>query len=88
MTTIGADDPLAVAAVEAIQTCDLPTLKRLLGEHPRFAKARRGGDDRDGMSRTRLHVVTDWPGRFGERRRDPRKLGTGIGTGLSEPSCT
>ncbi len=64
MATIDTEDPLAVAAVEAIHTGDLATLKRLLSENPDLATARLGDDDPDGMSRTLLHVVTDWPGHF------------------------
>ena len=37
MTTMDTEHPLAVAAVEAIHTGDLPTLKRLLAEHPDLA---------------------------------------------------
>jgi uncharacterized protein len=62
--TIDTEDPLAVAAVEAIHSGDLATLTRLLGEHPELATARLGDDDPDGMSRTLLHVATDWPGHF------------------------
>jgi hypothetical protein len=64
VTTIDTEDPLAVAAVEAIHGGDLPRLKRLLAEHPDLATARLGDDDPDGMARTLLHVVTDWPGHF------------------------
>jgi hypothetical protein len=62
--TIDTEDPLAVRAVEAIHSGDLPTLRRLLSEHPDLATARLGDDDPDGMSRTLLHVATDWPGHF------------------------
>jgi uncharacterized protein len=62
--TIDTEDPLAVTAVEAIHSGDLETLRRLLGEHPELATARLGDDDPDGMSRTLLHVATDWPGHF------------------------
>lgn len=58
------EEPLAVAVVEAIHTGDLSTLKRLLTEHPSLATARLGDDDPNGMSRTLLHVATDWPGHF------------------------
>jgi hypothetical protein len=64
VTTIATGDPLAVAAVEAIQQGDIPRLKQLLAEHPDLATARLGDDDPDGMSRTLLHVATDWPGHF------------------------
>jgi hypothetical protein len=62
--TIDTKAPLAVAVVEAIHTGDLPTLERLLRETPGLATARLGDDDPDGMSRTLLHVATDWPGHF------------------------
>jgi ankyrin repeat protein len=45
------------AAVEAIRSGDLETLKRLLRESPDLATARIEG-------RTLLHVATDWPGHF------------------------
>lgn len=64
MQPIDTEDPLAVAVVGAIQTGDLPTLRRLLDENPGLATARLGDDDPDGMSRTLLHVATDWPGHF------------------------
>jgi ankyrin repeat protein len=62
--TIDTDEPLAVAVVEAIHTGDLFTLKRLLRENPGLVTARLGDDDPEGMSRTLLHVATDWPGHF------------------------
>ena len=55
---------VAVAVVEAIQTGDLATLKRLLTENPDLALARLGDADPAGMSRTLLHIATDWPGHF------------------------
>jgi hypothetical protein len=58
------ENPLAVAAVEAIHGGDVEALRRLLAEHPELATARIGGDDPGGMTRTLLHVVTDWPGHF------------------------
>lgn len=64
MTTISTEDPLALAAVSAVHTGDLSTLRRLLTEHPGLATARLGDDDPQGMSRTLLHVVTDWPGHY------------------------
>jgi uncharacterized protein len=64
MSTIDTRDPLAVAVVEAIHEGDVPGLKQLLQEHPGLATARLGDDDPDGMSRTLLHVATDWPGHF------------------------
>src|SRR6476469_7168163 len=63
MMVLKADDPLALAATEAVQTGDLATLGRLLTEHPGLATAFIG-DHPDGMSRTLLHAATDWPGHF------------------------
>ncbi len=64
MTTIGTDEPLAVAVVTAIRTGDVAALTRLLAENPGLATVRIGDDDPCGMSRTLLHVATDWPGHF------------------------
>lgn len=64
MVTIDTRDPLAVAVVEAIHSGDVAALKRLLAENPALATARLGDDDPEGMSRTLLHVATDWPGHF------------------------
>ena len=62
MVTIPTDDPLAIAVVEAIHTGDVEALERLLHENPGLATARLGADH--DMTRTLLHVVTDWPGHF------------------------
>lgn len=62
MTTLSTKDPVAVAAVSALHRGDVDALRQLLSEHPSLATARFGDDDPDGMSRTLLHVVTDWPG--------------------------
>jgi ankyrin repeat protein len=64
MDFIGTEEPLAVDAVAAIRTGDLPKLQRLLERNPTLATARLGTDGADGMSRTLLHVVTDWPGHY------------------------
>lgn len=64
MTTISTDDPIAQATVTAIHTGDLTTLRQLLTEQPWLATVRLGSDDPDGMSRTLLHVATDWPGHY------------------------
>jgi hypothetical protein len=64
VATIDTQEPLAVAVVEAIQSGEIPALQRLLDEHPGLAAARLGDDDPEGMSRTLLHVATDWPGHF------------------------
>ncbi|MDQ6635164.1 MAG: ankyrin repeat domain-containing protein [Gemmatimonadota bacterium] len=63
MQYIRADDPLAIAAAAAIHTGSVSALKRLLEENPGLAAARIG-DDANGMSRTLLHMATDWPGHF------------------------
>jgi ankyrin repeat protein len=57
MVNLRSDEPLAAAAMEAIRTGDIETLKRLLGENPGLATARIG-------TRTLLHIATDWPGHF------------------------
>jgi uncharacterized protein len=64
MATISSDDPVAAAVTAAIQAGDGPALKRLLAESPWLATARLGDDDPGGMSRTLLHIATDWPGHF------------------------
>jgi uncharacterized protein len=64
MTTISTGHPLAVAATTAIRSGDVDTLRQLLAAHPDLATTRVGDDNPDGMSRTLLHVVTDWPGHF------------------------
>jgi uncharacterized protein len=51
------DEPLAVAAVEAIRSGDITALERLLSENASLSTARING-------RTLLHVATDWPGHF------------------------
>ena len=64
MTTIGTDDRVAKAAVSAVRAGDVDALRRLLDENRWLATARLGDDDACGMSRTLLHVATDWPGHF------------------------
>jgi ankyrin repeat protein len=64
VVTLDTQEPLAVAATGAIHAGDVAALKRLLQEHPDLVTARLGDDDPDGMSRTLLHVATDWPGHF------------------------
>ena len=63
-STLSTKEPLAIALVEAIQAGDVPALKRLLAENPGIATMRIGDDGAHGMSRTLLHVATDWPGHF------------------------
>src|SRR6185369_17387819 len=59
-----ADDPLAIAATEAVQLGDLDRLRSLLTEHPALATATIGDAAPGGMHRTLLHSATDWPGHF------------------------
>jgi uncharacterized protein len=61
---LAGDDPLAVAATEAVHRGDLDRLRALLNEHPGLACAEIGDRDPDGMSRSLLHAATDWPGHF------------------------
>ncbi len=58
---MAADDPVAAAAVAAIQVGDVDGLRGVLDAHPQLATARIGSADE---SRTLLHVATDWPGHF------------------------
>jgi uncharacterized protein len=62
MTPLPDDDPLAEALVDAVRGGGLPTLQRLLAEHPGLAATPIAG--RDGVGRTPLHVACDWPGYF------------------------
>jgi ankyrin repeat protein len=68
MWVIGTEEPLAVAVVGAIHSGDQELLSRLLSENPGLATARLGGDPGEcedgGMTRSLLHVATDWPGHF------------------------
>jgi len=65
MTTLPTDDPLAVAVTTAIHHGDVATLRRLLVENTGLARARLGeACGTGGMSRSLLHVATDWPGHF------------------------
>lgn len=70
MEFINEDERLAVTVIQAIHTGDIPTLQQLLAENPGLAKIRiveRKPDNIDSdasISRTLLHVVTDWPGHF------------------------
>jgi uncharacterized protein len=65
VTTMGTEEALAKAIVDAIHAGDVAAVTRLLAEHPELATVRLGDDDPGGMSRTMLHVVADWPGHFG-----------------------
>lgn len=62
MLSIPTDDDRAVAAVKAIHNGDVAGLQKQLDDNPELAQARIV--DRKGVSRTLLHVVSDWPGHF------------------------
>jgi uncharacterized protein len=63
MTNLASDDPIAVAAVEAIHKGNVTELTQLVRDHPELALARIT-DGKGCGTRTLLHVVTDWPGHF------------------------
>jgi ankyrin repeat protein len=62
MLNLAADDGRAIEIVTAIHRGDLGALHRQLADNLDLAAARIV-DDR-GVSRTLLHIVTDWPGHF------------------------
>lgn len=62
MTTLEADDPMAVAVMAEIHTGDVEGLRDLLAVHGGLATATIV--DAKGHHRTLLHVLTDWPGNF------------------------
>jgi uncharacterized protein len=55
---VDSQDPVALAAVQAIRTGDTASLANLLGDHPGLACQQIHG------TRTPLHVAADWPGYF------------------------
>lgn len=62
MLSIPAEDDRAVAVVKAIRSGDVAGLRKQLDHNPELAQARIV--DHGGVSRTLLHVVSDWPGHF------------------------
>jgi uncharacterized protein len=58
------DDPLAIAVAEAIRAGDIEELKRLVRDNQGLAAVGIRDENGDGVSRTLLHVATDWPGHF------------------------
>jgi ankyrin repeat protein len=60
-TIIDPADPMATAAVEAIHQGDVSRLRQLLADHPDLATAALGDSQ---MTRSLLHVATDWPGHY------------------------
>jgi hypothetical protein len=61
---IDTEDPRAVTAVTAIRQGDHAGLRRLLIEHPELATSALGTAGDGGMTRSLLHVATDWPGHY------------------------
>jgi len=61
---LAADDPLAVAATQAVQAGDVDALRALLTGHPDLAAAEIGDGAPGRMRRSLLHAATDWPGHF------------------------
>src|SRR5207244_1626174 len=64
MSHLSTEDPLAVAAVDAIHAGNVEALRQLLVDHPHLATVRLGGSVACDTSRTLLHIATDWPGHF------------------------
>lgn len=64
MATMSTSEPVAVAVVVAIRAGRVEGLRQLLLEEPELARARLGDGGQNGMSRSLLHVATDWPGHF------------------------
>jgi hypothetical protein len=63
--TLPHGDPVAGELTLAIQSGDLDTVRRLLGERPELATVRMiGRKGLEGGWRTPLHAATDWPGYF------------------------
>ncbi len=61
-STLQAEDPLAVAVVQAIHSGQFEVLQRLLVENPGLATARIV--DAKGATCTLFHKAADWPGHF------------------------
>jgi hypothetical protein len=61
---IDTGDPRAVAAVDALHHGDVSRLRQLLADHPELITAALGTSGPGGMTRTLLHVATDWPGHY------------------------
>src|SRR6478735_4147477 len=62
MTSIAANDPVAVAVSGTIRGGDVEALREQLLARPELTGVRIR--DRKGCGRTPLHVATDWPGHF------------------------
>jgi hypothetical protein len=70
--SVPATDDVAVVAVAAIHSGDSAALSRILAQRPELATARLV--DPRGVTRTLLHVVTDWPGYFPDGPRTVEQL--------------
>jgi uncharacterized protein len=89
MLNIPANDSLAVAVISAIRNGDLEKLERLLDDNPNLATARIV--DAQGVSRTLLHIVTDWPGHFPNVAKTISALvaaGSDVNAKLQHPSSS
>jgi hypothetical protein len=64
MVCLAPTTPLIQDAVRAIQTGNLGALQQLLRDDPDLAIARIGDASPSGMTRTLLHIATDWPGHY------------------------
>lgn len=90
MEFIYEDERLAVSVIQAIHTGDIPSLQQLLAENPgleniRILERKPNNIDSDSsISRTLLHVVTDWPGHF-PHGADTVRLLTKFGANLNAP---
>jgi uncharacterized protein len=62
MENIPADDSRAIAVITAIHNGNSEGLEHILADNPGLARARIV--DAQGVSRTLLHIATDWPGHF------------------------
>lgn len=62
MKKIEATDVLAIEITAAIQAGDVAALSQLLSDNPWAAQA--GITDGRGVTRSLLHIATDWPGHF------------------------
>ncbi len=81
MQYLSTDDPLAVAVVQAIHGGNVEALQQMLADNPGLAAVRLGGNAKTNsceMSRTLLHVATDWPGHF---PNGPRIVAALVGAG-------
>ena len=59
-------EPLAIALVDAIRSGNHSALRDILNGHPGLAEAHIGDASLGGVTRSLLHVATDWPGHFPE----------------------